>query len=552
MAFSRRNFLNFFTSSVFFSLLISSKTEAKKNDLLSSEKDNEEPVSSVKQFQALGNGIKDDTKSFEIATQTHPEGVYVPAGTYLVNESLKGKFWGPGKLIFTKQSVPVSLCNPAQDFKNIFFGFDSGTIFDSNSSEGQIVSIGPGTCRNVMTGNNIVAIGSGVLSGDTLQDKLTSNLPCNGNELVGIGVNALKKGIDISNCIGIGRDALNENKHGKYNIGIGSSALQQLHTGNGNVALGRAAGMRAGIQANNNGNRETYKKINGLTLIGTNAGREITQGSYNTYIGYGTGRGVTSKLNSFTGTSTGNNNTALGASALASIENANNNLMLGGGAGRDLKSGSGNVFLGFRAGASLSDCNNKLIITNDESFEFISGAMNGALDKENIITIDANIVPVKDSVRNLGSAQRRWSQAYLSTSSISLSDQNAKTDIEDINGKERLVAIKLKGLIKKYKFKQAVAEKSDKARWHFGIVAQEVAAAFKEYGLNPHDYGMFCYDSWDDVYEPVFSEREVTDENDGTSKKERYQTDEREISVPAGEVYGIRYDELLCFIIAAL
>ncbi|HFI2182967.1 TPA: tail fiber domain-containing protein, partial [Enterobacter roggenkampii] len=70
--------------------------------------------------------------------------------------------------------------------------------------------------------------------------------------------------------------------------------------------------------------------------------------------------------------------------------------------------------------------------------------------------------------------------------------------------------------------------------------------------LNPHDYGMFCYDSWDDVYEPVFSEREVTDENDGTSKKERYQTDEREISVPAGEVYGIRYDELLCFIIAAL
>lgn len=44
--------------------------------------------------------------------------------------------------------------------------------------------------------------------------------------------------------------------------------------------------------------------------------------------------------------------------------------------------------------------------------------------------------------------------------------------------------------------KDAVAEKGDSARWHFGIIAQDVVRAFEDNNLNPFDYGVICYDEW--------------------------------------------------------
>jgi hypothetical protein len=40
------------------------------------------------------------------------------------------------------------------------------------------------------------------------------------------------------------------------------------------------------------------------------------------------------------------------------------------------------------------------------------------------------------------------------------------------------VAVSLKGLIKKFRFKESVQAKGDAARIHDGVIAQEVAAAF--------------------------------------------------------------------------
>ena len=54
-------------------------------------------------------------------------------------------------------------------------------------------------------------------------------------------------------------------------------------------------------------------------------------------------------------------------------------------------------------------------------------------------------------------------------------------------------------------------------------MAQQVAEAFKIVGLNPDDYALFCYDEW-----------------------------EASEGVEAGNRYGIRYDELLAFVISAL
>ena len=85
------------------------------------------------------------------------------------------------------------------------------------------------------------------------------------------------------------------------------------------------------------------------------------------------------------------------------------------------------------------------------------------------------------------------------------------------------MALAAKGLLKKYRWKSAVEEKGDEARIHFGIVAQDLQDAFTAEGLDAYDYSMFCSDTW-------------TDETTGEEKTR----------------LGVRYSELLAFIIAAI
>ena len=74
-----------------------------------------------------------------------------------------------------------------------------------------------------------------------------------------------------------------------------------------------------------------------------------------------------------------------------------------------------------------------------------------------------------------------------------------------------------------FKFKSAVAAKGDNARIHFGVIAQSVETAFKNEGLDPEKYALFCKDTW-------------TDETTG-----------KEVTR-----LGIRYNELLAFVISVL
>tara|TARA_R110002126_G_scaffold160469_1_gene308164 strand:+ start:524 stop:1975 length:1452 start_codon:yes stop_codon:yes gene_type:complete len=132
-------------------------------------------------------------------------------------------------------------------------------------------------------------------------------------------------------------------------------------------------------------------------------------------------------------------------------------------------------------------------------------------------------IPNIDNTINFGSAAKRWATIFAGTGAINTSDEREKQDIKDLSAAEKQVAIAIKGLIKSFKFKNAVTEKGTSARIHVGVMAQQVAEAFKTAGLNPDNYGMFCYDEW-----------EATEKT------------------PAGNRYGIRYDELLAFVIAAM
>ena len=145
---------------------------------------------------------------------------------------------------------------------------------------------------------------------------------------------------------------------------------------------------------------------------------------------------------------------------------------------------------------------------------------------------DGTFTPAIDGDVTLGAPLFRWGQIYSTVGSISTSDEREKQDVADLSDAERRVAVALKGLIKKFRFKDSVAKKGDAARIHIGVMAQEVKAAFEAEGLDAFAYGIVCYDEWD--------EQHSTDINN------------EEVFTAAGNRYGVRYDELYGFIISTL
>jgi hypothetical protein len=141
----------------------------------------------------------------------------------------------------------------------------------------------------------------------------------------------------------------------------------------------------------------------------------------------------------------------------------------------------------------------------------------------------SNAYPGADDTMDLGTAAIRWAEVFAANGTINTSDEREKQQVRSLSDTEKAVAVKCKDLLKAYKWNKAVDEKGDDARIHFGIVAQELKAAFESEGLDAHKYGMFCYDQWDDVL--------------GSSD---------EVLAESGNRYGVRYEQLLAFIISAL
>ena len=156
-------------------------------------------------------------------------------------------------------------------------------------------------------------------------------------------------------------------------------------------------------------------------------------------------------------------------------------------------------------------------------------------------TIDAaKIAPTGDNSMALGQPSNRFSTIYAGTGTISTSDETLKTR-EDITQAEKEAALEIKNNMWKFKFNDAISVKGDTgARLHFGVGAQTVGNIMRKHGLKPENYAFWCYDEWYDDLESVESvidekNRDVTDTPNNTYSR-----------------YGIRYEELLCFIIAAL
>ena len=168
----------------------------------------------------------------------------------------------------------------------------------------------------------------------------------------------------------------------------------------------------------------------------------------------------------------------------------------------------------------------------------------GAVTGTDVARFDTsgNFRPSADDAYSNGTGALRWSVIYSATPTINTSDASTKTVIGSIDDAEKRVAQRIKAGIKKFKFNDAIAAKGDAARIHWGVVAQDVHAAFEAEGLNAEHYGLFCSDSWfeKDGQKVLDEHGEIMTSgtaSDGAVKVTRL---------------GVRYEELLAFIIASI
>ena len=96
------------------------------------------------------------------------------------------------------------------------------------------------------------------------------------------------------------------------------------------------------------------------------------------------------------------------------------------------------------------------------------------------VSASDSFTPATDNITKLGSSSYRWTTVYATTGTINTSDATQKQQIVDLTQAEQAVAKAIKGLIKTFKFNDAVKTKGDDARIHVGVIAQDVQAVLPE------------------------------------------------------------------------
>lgn len=144
----------------------------------------------------------------------------------------------------------------------------------------------------------------------------------------------------------------------------------------------------------------------------------------------------------------------------------------------------------------------------------------------------------------LGRPSVLWKEIFSATGTINTSDERAKTGVTDTG--DSLMRAWGKVNFKVFQFKDAVEKKGVDARLHVGVIAQQVIEAFASEGLDATRYGLLCYDKWDDEYEDVeiIDQVEVADEKGNVVTPAKTHIEHRLVT-PAGDRYGIRYEEAL-------
>jgi hypothetical protein len=319
-------------------------------------------------------------------------------------------------------------------------------------------------------------------------------------------------------------------------LAFGTDNTERMRiTSTGNVGIGTTAPLAAGSSYTvlDIGSSSTASLLN-MTDNGTETGRivaennqlHLSSGTASGFIGFRTG-GFSSGDEAMRIDSSGN--LLVGTtSTTPAVSNDSDGIAL-----------QANGTVQFSANATTTAIINRKA-TNGDILQFrkdgttvgsigtFNGAMHLGSGEVNIRFVADSFRPAtsggsnRDNAIDLGSSSARFDDIYATNGTIQTSDRNEKQDIEELDEAERRVAVAAKSLLRKFRWKSAVEEKGDDARIHFGIIAQDLQAAFEAEGLDAGRYAMFIHSTW-------------TDEETGEEKSRM----------------GVRYPQLLAFIIAA-
>lgn len=170
-----------------------------------------------------------------------------------------------------------------------------------------------------------------------------------------------------------------------------------------------------------------------------------------------------------------------------------------------------------------------------------------------------SIFPLVTNSYTCGVSSFSWSGGFTQVAFTVTSDENTKTEIRTLEDKELAVAKALLKLPRVYKLKSSVAEKgSDKARWHSGMIAQQVAQCFVDQGLDPYAYAMNCRDPvMEGIGKPVLNADgtpQTQVDIDGQTRPVIDMVGTQKIGADGQPEWllSLRYEELYAFAFAAL
>jgi len=515
-------------------------TGAVLRDVQSKERD----LVSVKDFGAVGDGTTDDTAAIQAAINTgfslvFPSGVYRANG--LTGSTAEQRFVAVGNVRLKKNAGGILLLHSGRDVEF------NGLVFDGVASSY--------TSHNVVTTGDhprFVNCGSRDAAGLALWGQ--------GNACEVIGTNQIWQTADTSGsgfdiqCGVAGTTTLYHFLSGVY-TSQATGGIQLLDTGSHTIMGGQFGKLN--IQntgaATVNGGKTVGARILGAVNINTSSAVFSGNQFGAVAIAIGgidplTSGCVLDRTNVYqTGCTIVNSGNANNVIERQTSAGSKTTIQYGGDAGlgsmsvtanTGLLEWSGDVQLSnnkalrSRNAADSGNLNLALIDTGDNVFVG-SGVPAGSQgyyfggNGLNLVVAGAtrwfmdtsSLRPNADNAVALGSGATRPTELFAVTGTVNTSDIREKQDIGDIPD----AWLDAWGTVpwRRYKWKDAVDKKGDGARWHFGVMAQEVKDAFEKAGIDPFAMGLLCFDEWDDIKDHLTGQ----------------------VTTPAGNRYGIRYQE---------
>lgn len=187
-------------------------------------------------------------------------------------------------------------------------------------------------------------------------------------------------------------------------------------------------------------------------------------------------------------------------------------------------------------GSTLFLNSDKLIVQHDGSDVYIRANNSGSIvylgaNNANLWQLQSGALkPTTDNSQALGGSSNRVSVVFAATGSINTSDERDKREIGAIPD----AWLDAWGEVDWCRFKF-----NDGQRWHAGLVAQRVHAAFAMRGIDAFEIGLCCFDEW-----PAEPAREAV-----RDKETNALISAAVPARPAGDRWGLRYDE--CFALEA-